>query len=408
MKKKIEKIKNGIKELSEYVVSLRSKLNNVENAISDEARAEIEGRIGQLESLIADLKEIEAAAAEGTDDKSEEMRTQMREALARLTSLENSIKKGQKVENDVKEAVKSKAFAVKFLEVVKNSANAEEFRENFRELCKKHVKNDINPDSDDLSDFMPPAVLREINDQFVGKRHRLLELVDWTGLPVYKALYETENDMAYQWPDDKNEDGSKVQQNLSLEPIEIRPKYIYKYLTIDKEMERMSRDNSDVLLRYIARELVDRLLTTIEMLIVRAPSGSSFLPPATATITDGEMNALAYMEDVDGAIAIMSAQTYLGVKQTVTSINNRLATYDDVLSYLGVEEIVFTKAVSATPNSAGIWYMRPSDYKIVGDRRPDQYEDFNLAYNRKEYLTEMWIGGGCIVPNNFVELIERR
>ena len=50
--------------------------------------------------------------------------------------------------------------------------------------------------------------------------------------------------------------------------------------------------------------------------------------------------------------------------------------------------------------------MRPSDYKLVGQRRPDQFTDFNLAYNQNEYLMEILIGGGCIVPNNFVALVK--
>jgi hypothetical protein len=46
--------------------------------------------------------------------------------------------------------------------------------------------------------------------------------------------------------------------------------------------------------------------------------------------------------------------------------------------------------------------MNTRAYKMVGDRRPDEYEDFNLAYNKKEYLTEMWIGGGSVTPEFIV------
>lgn len=86
----------------------------------------------------------------------------------------------------------------------------------------------------------------------------------------------------------------------------------------------------------------------------------------------------------------------------------RIVTHDDVLAYLGVEEIVFNNSTFVPTTEGytwgGILFMSPRDYKLVGDRRPDQYEDFNLAYNKREYLMEIYIGGGCTKPNQFVAL----
>ena len=53
------------------------------------------------------------------------------------------------------------------------------------------TKNSIDGDNITAGDFLPGFILNEINDRFVGKRHRLLELVDWTGLPMWKNLFET-------------------------------------------------------------------------------------------------------------------------------------------------------------------------------------------------------------------------
>ena len=117
------------------------------------------------------------------------------------------------------------------------------------------------------------------------------------------------------------------------------------------------------------------------------------------------------MDDSEGAIAIMSKTKYYQLKNSLSGMfvsGGRLATHDDVLAYLGVEEIVFNSSTfvptTAGHTWSGILFMSPRDYKLVGDRRPDQYEDFNLAYNKREYLMEIYIGGGCTKPNQFVAL----
>lgn len=374
--------------------------NLAANQISEDARAEIEGRIEQFRNLITELESLRDAAAEGDDDKSAEMLSQMREVIARVDALENKVKTTNRIANDIRRITNSKDYAADFLEVVKNSADGKEFKEKFAEMSKKYVTNGISEDN--IEDFIPAFVVNEIRDQFVGKRHRLLELVDWTGLPCFKALYETKNDMA----NTHTRGTKKTEQELKFDKIEIRPAYVYKYITIDKEVERESRDAGDVLLRYIARELTDRLLATIENYILLG--SESFNKPKEVAFADGIMDAMGYMEDSSDAIAVMSPRKYLAIKKELAQTYNRRVTHDDILDELGVVEIVFNKSVytPASGTFSGIWFLRPDDYKIVGDRRPDQFEDFNLAYNKKEYLTEIWIGGGISVADNFLAMLE--
>lgn len=387
----------SIENLEKIIKGLESKM--VANTISEEVKADVEQRIAELQAVIDELNTMKAAAETATEDKSEELKTQVAELTARVKNVENKFNGSMEIKNDVQKIVKNKKFAQEFFEVVKNSSNKAEFRNNWNEVAKRYISNGINENN--ANDFLPAFVVNEINDQFIGKRHRLLELVDWTGLPCFKALWETGNEGA-----NVHVPGTqKTEQNLTFEPIEIRPDYVYKYITIDKKMERESQDSGDVLIRYITKELVDRLLSTIENFILLGTA--PFAKPTEVSISGGIVDALAYMEDTDGAVAIMSPAKYLEIKNTVTGVNSRLATHDDVLAYLGVEEIIFNKTtyVPESGTWAGLWYMRPEDYKLVGDRRPDEYVDFNLAYNKKEYLTEIYIGGGCVVPNNFIALM---
>lgn len=397
---KKEEINKRVAGINNAINALRGKITN---AISDEAKAEIEGHIAELEAAANSLKELEAAATDGTDDKSAEMLSQMQEIITRVTEIENNMKSTEKVENSVKKIANSKEFAQAFMDTVHNSKTASDFRKNWKETAGRFIKNNI--DAGDVQYFLPGFIVNEINDQFVGRRHRLLELVDWTGLPMFQALWETGNDMA----NVHTAGTQKTEQTLAFDPIQIRPAIIYKFIKLDKLVIKESEGYGDVLLRYVTSELLDRLLATIENYII---SGTTpFLKASEKVLqVDGNSNAimtsLAYMNDVDGAIAIMSKATYLNAISVLNGLNNRLATHDDVLAYFGVEEIVFNET-TFTPDTAGatwtgVIYLRPRDYKLVGDRRPDQYNDFNLEYNQEEYLTEIYIGGGCVVPDNFV------
>lgn len=370
-----------------------------------------------VENSIAGLKETEEAinnAIAMCDNAADlaAVRTQVEEVQNAVKAIRETMKTAKTVKNTLAELAKTKEFRAAFVETVKNTVKPQEFKAAWREKVNElMVKNGIDTDNITAGDFLPGFILNEINDRFVGKLHRILELVDWTGLPLWKSLFETGEDMGH-----VHERGTeKTEQELEFDKIEIRPDYVYKYIKVDQILIRETRDMDDVLYRYIIAELLDRLLQTIENLIVTG--AHPFLPATEKVLAVDASNkpifeAGYYMDDSDGAIAIMSKTIYYNIKSTLNSMTvngGRLATHDDVLAYLGVEEIVFNSStfVPTTANATwkGILFMSPRDYKMVGDRRPDQYEDFNLAYNQREYLMEMFVGGGCTKPDQFVALI---
>ena len=401
--KKIDFNKN-IDFLTNRIEALKGKITN---EITEDARAEIEGRIAQLQEVVDDLKSIRDEAADGGEDKSEAMLAQMREVLARLDAIENNNKKEEKMENRVKRMTEKE-----FANIVMNSLNREEF--------KTHVKNAISPSNIEidggLTELLPAAVLNEVHDIFVGHRHRLLELVDWTGLPVFKAFFETGNDMGHAWPSPENieEGAKKVEQTLNFENYVIRPHFIYKTISIDKEIIKWSENDGSAFIRYIVRELLDRLLCTIENYIITG-SNSFNTPVVTAPVLDAnnvmQYHALNYLPNSasDDLIAIITPQKYIQLKQTMQAtygyyVNDEFMARD----FFGVSEVVltppgFTVNSNIWQNGGDFFLMNRRMYKMVGDRRPDQYEDFNLSYNKVQYLMEMWVGGGCIT-NEFIVL----
>lgn len=401
--KKIDFNKN-IDFLTNRIEALRGKITN---EITEDARAEIEGRIIQLQEIVDDLKAIRDEAADGGEDKSEAMLAQMREVLARLDAIENSNKNEEKMENSVKRMTEKE-----FANIVMNSFDRKEFKDHIKDLA---VKNSITITGGSIEELMPAAILNEVNDIFVGHRHRLLELVDWTGLPAFKAFFETANVMALPWPhpQDLEENESKIEQNVVFSEYVIRPQFIYKTISIDKEVLKWSENDGSVFIRYIVRELLDRLLFTIENCILTGPSGTSFhAPVVTAPILDANSNmvynAMQYLpySPSDELIAIITPQKYATLKQSMQAtygyyINDEFMAHD----FFGVSEVVLTPpgfSVDSNWQDGGDYFiMNRRMYKMVGDRRPDQYEDFNLSFNKVQYLMEMWVGGGCIT-NEFI------
>lgn len=403
--KKIDFNKN-IDFLTNRIEALKGKITN---EITEDARAEIEGRIAQLQEVVDDLKAIRDEAADGGEDKSEAMLAQMREVLARLDAIENNNKKDEKMENRVKRLTEKE-----FSDIVMNSFDRKEFKEHIKDLA---VKNDIAFTGGTIDELLPAAVLKEVNDIFVGRRHRLLELVDWTGLPAFKAFFETGNDMGHDWPApaDLNVNNIKIQQNLDFNKYVIRPHFIYKTISIDKEVIKWSENDGSVFIRYIVRELLDRLLCTIENYILTGSNNGAFIGPhGKAPILDANnnvvYNAMQYLpySPSDELIAIITPQKYATLKQTMQAtygyyINDEFMARD----FFGVSEVVLTPPgfqvdSNSWQDGGDFFLMNRRMYKMVGDRRPDQYEDFNLSYNKVQYLMEMWVGGGSITPEFIV------
>lgn len=405
MKKRLEKILNFLNER-------KAALEKTANNLSGDDYMKVTNTIKALDEQIEEVRN--AITDFGNSEKTtEEMKNQISELQNSVKTIKEAMSTAKKVKNTLAEMAKTKEFRAAFVETVNNTAEPREFKKVWREKVNELMtKNSIDADNITAGDFLPGFILNEISDRFIGKRHRLLELVDWTGLPMWKSLFETGEEMGH-----THERGTeKTEQELEFEATTIRPDYVYKLQRVDQVLLRETRDMDDVLYRYIIAELLDRVLRTVENYIVTGHGTDHFLKAQevlAAEIYPSGLNYEAgyYMDDSEGAIAIMSKSKYYQIKTillAMTSQGGRLVTHDDVLAYLGVEEIVFNSSTfvptTAGHTWSGILFMSPRDYKLVGDRRPDQYEDFNLAYNKREYLMEIYIGGGCTKPNQFVAL----
>ena len=397
--------KNFNKELQVLKDDL-AKRKAAANSLSEGAKAEADAVIARLNEALTAIEAAAEEAEQNKEDKTEELQAKLDEVLAELADLRKRTETAQEeTGNRLKKITNSTSYAYDFLQMVKNSANAAEFRENLKGLAVKNSaggSGGISPDNA----FLPGSMVKAITDGFSGK-HRLLELVDWTGLPMFRALYETGQQIGHV----HTKGTKKTEQELAFTPIDIRPDIIYKYLTVDKVMLKQceSPEQANVLLEYITRELLTRVLYTVEEGILNGTS--SFLKATVYNTTETSIigqitDGLKTMDNFTDPVLVCTKSAYFKILQSLEGqLTSGVLYGDDFLAKaLRVREIIPVDVFSETSNSLGIWLMQPEDYKLVGDLRPDQYNSFNLEYNKEQYLTEIYIGGGSINPRNFIEL----
>lgn len=389
----MNKYAKQIKFFKNSIEGLKAQLEKAEG----EKKTAIENRIKEAEEVVAELE----ALANNKD--AEDAARKLAAIENRVLTVENGILKNAVKPFDVKKVVNSASFANDFFEVVKNSETAANFCANLIEMAE--TKHGIKNEDADLKNLLPGYIVNEINDAFVGRRHRLLELVRWTNLPCYKALFEENNDIAsiYSLEDAEN-NLEKVKQERLYATITIRPKLIFKLAKLDRELEKAGSYNGDVLVKFIVAELLDRLLFTIEKLILtgKTVDGETvFVAPREDTFDLNARipDARSYLHDTDSAIAVMNNAMFVHLKQLAMRTYHTIITDDMLAGLMGVQEIVTTNAALDD-----VFFLNVNDYVMVGDARPDQYENFNLSYNKKEYLMEMFVGGGCVNPLNFVKI----
>lgn len=413
------------------------KLEKSKNGISEESRREVDALINEFKLCIEEIEKIKDEAAAAADDKTIEMQTKIDELLRRFSE-RGQTEPAEKIEDKIKKVTNSREYVLGFYDVIKNSVNAEDFRAKYKDFAKSQfVKNGIFGNYNTQIDgfptpegtILPGFVVNEITDVYTT-RHPLLQLVDWTGLPVYRALFEYNNEVGQVFPHvHSEEDGelffgswrsdTKTEQNLKFQTIDIRPAFLYKYITIDKELLRATEGQGDILLRYITRELVDRLLFTLERCILFGTDEGNFVKPQhlgtssyeedaetgekIVTYLPTNVNGISATRIDSGIIAVMDTQTLAYMQNVIrlASVNTVLTiSREDVAAFLQVSDIIVSEAAKNYNGKPTVIYIAPSDYKIVGDSSPAEYRDFNLSKNKEEFLTEMYVGGGCVIPGN--------
>ena len=411
MEKNTKKVKAFVAQRDAKTAVLNSLRKKVtENTLSDEAKADAEMLIAEKEAEIQAIKDLITELEASEEDKSAELLAKIAELTAKVEQVENSLTQPKgflKVKNfaDSKDGINA------FLRTVQNSASGAEFKENWGKVLTSNGLTDADY-------FLPAIISDEIKDTWETVSENFLSLLDVTGLLTLKVHFETKNDRAQGHKKGK----VKAEQELTFVPKEIRAQTIYKYITIDRETIEYE-NSSGSLVRYIAKELIlrtmdeimgavligdgrlvtdDGKITKIESIV----AASDFYSTKSTFSADANFNIETVATAIDSIqadgdiVLFMSKKTarFLRRHTYATGGSVRYFSMTELAEELGVSQIITTRKIAdynstVEASTPVVVAFVGKAYKIVGDLTMTGFEDFVLAYNKKEYLTETYVGG---------------
>jgi hypothetical protein len=277
-----------------------------------------------------------------------------------------------------------------------------------------HTKGISNPDI-----LLPEALIRSISDALENSGS-IYNTFTYIGGTVWKSALNTNISGETSRAHGYKSGTTKAEQVITIATKEIRPQYIYKYITVDQDIIRENRD-TNALITYILSELPQRIVREMEMAAIigdgRAASDTNKITSyesivrTTAdtyvSVQTKSSDIFADLVNMDATIKAPGMRYLVTSRQTLSSI--KLLTNQgglvfpigsDIASALGYSAI-FTPDWFPTATTAGtpvaVEYIG-SAYKIVGDKTMDSYRNFQLQLNKNEFLMEIYSGGALDVP----------
>lgn len=397
------KIEDLSKKLSESIdVDVASELAETkanETKLSEALNKEIEEMshaIEMKENLLNDLKK-------GSDQNNKK---QFKENIVENKHFENSYLKTEKATNDFKKVM----------------GEAISKGENFLTNWKSHLSTEGF--TGDLAALFPTQVATDIQDTMekVGSLMPFIEQVYGVSGKISFLVNESE-ELGFGW---QGASAAKVEQNNVLTEISIDLQYVYKYVTVSRELLDQP---GDVLYKYIVKELAERLIATIERAIV---IGDGLLPtdtkkiksivPMVSTpvlcntvvdIAEFGIETLDTLEDElignGRTIHVMHKKTYSKIKNSTTTTGERVYeigsvtiganTYNTLDGNIVVENRYMKPFDNAVDGDVVIVAFKEMKYKLIStQQQAEMFMDFELQTNTREFLTEINIGGNAVSP----------
>lgn len=319
--------------------------------------------------------------------------------------------------------LKSKQALVDFANVLKDTAGKSS--EVVRDAWKANlVKNGLT-DPDYFT--LPEPVITRILDAV--KASGIYNVVTKTGLDVFKAVWDdADEDADTSRAGGHNKGDTKDEQVLDFDDRVLRAKYIYKYLTLDKETIRENQ-STGALIRFVLNELPVRIIREIERAIVigdgRASNNkrhiTSFISIKSDVVADnafatsyepvpGDSRYATVLKAMDlleaeGQVYLVSKKGYLTDLKLEQGVNGGFlwAPGTSPLDALGIDGEFRPKWFKdATDPDFDAYLVVFEAYYTVGDDSVEAFTNFKLETNEEEFLQELYAGGGLVVPASAV------
>lgn len=326
---------------------------------------------------------------------------------------------------DTKEAME--AFA-RILEDNAVSASAKDIAGNdgsqaVRAAWKEHLEVKAGVTNPEI--FLPTPLIREIEDAF-KEGGEIWSRVSKTGMDSFNAAWDAATD-----PDaeagrakgyNRSVEEDKDEQEFTIANRILRPQFVYKYITLNKEDVKEQRETG-ALVRFVLSELPRRIIREIERAIVigdgRAsnsdykiqegtPRGffpvkadaaannvfaTTFTPTAGMTVYEALRRARSLVK-ADGGVILVAKEGLLLDMEFEQNANGGFlfAPGSDLNRYIKVDAVVEPDWMDNDENDAYIFAY--NYYRVVGDQSVEAFQNFILKTNKNEYLQEIWAGGG--------------
>lgn len=391
-----------------------------------------------------EVPEIEPVVEPKTEDKVEAKV----EGKEQIKSTKDKEEKMSEVKDDVKEIAKDQVVEPTTQPIVVAKSNAKEYlksKQALEDYAKVLVKNAGRQTSDVKAGWekhlakmgitnpevlLPAAVVQSIEDAF-KEGGEIWNLVNKTGLDVYKVAWDTvdgEDSRAKGY--NREDEAEKAEEVITLADRTLRPQFIYKYLTLPKEVVRENR-STGALLQYVLSELPRRIVREVERAIIIGDGradGSDYKISSFTSLKDDADDGNVFAQTYTPAGDESAYETLLRARSLVKAEGAKyLVTKSDWVTELlllqGVNggyifqpgtnvANVFGFAGVITPDwfddsadaDNDAYIFTPSQYRTVGDNNIESFSNFLLKTNMNEYLQEIWAGGGLTARNSAVAI----
>lgn len=295
-----------------------------------------------------------------------------------------------------------------------------------RDLWKEHLETKAGITNPEI--FLPTPLVEAIQNAFEDGGE-IWNRVAKVGADVWNAAWDTENDVndnagrarGYR----RSEAEEKAEQSLTFSSRILRPQFVYKYITLNKEDIKEQR-STGALVTYVLAELPQRIVREVERAIVLGDSRASnddykilegdprgfypILADATAdnffagvvTVTGdeaaAELVALARDEIRTPGEAVLIAKKGYATRARFAKDSNGDYLFpigtraEDILGVSTIIEPDWFNDTNSPTYDAVVVVL--SGYKVVGDTTIEGFQNFILKTNKQEYLQEIWAGGG--------------
>lgn len=293
-----------------------------------------------------------------------------------------------------------------------------------RAAWKSHIETKMGVTNPQI--FLPTPLIQEIEDAFKAGGE-IWNRVSKTGLDAFNAAWDAEDDV-------NSNDGrgrgynraseeEKAEQVLTFANRILRPQFVYKYITLNREDVKEQR-TTGALVRFVLSELPRRIIREVERAIIIGDGRASnddykiqegnprgFYPvkgdttagnvfASTYTPAGGESHYEALVRAMDlleaeGRPTLIAKKGYLTDLKLEQSANGGYlfplgTNFADVL---GLDTIIEPDWLESDADNDAYLVVLPV-YRTVGDSNIEAFTNFLLKTNKNEYLQEIWAGGG--------------